>query len=127
LKGAGLLVHGGGPTQVMNASLVGVVEQSRLSPDIQALYGARDGIDGVLAGDFIDLAPKRKRVTAISHTPCSALGSSRSRVAPEDYQRIIEVFRTRGVRFVFFTAATDRCSWRIRSSARLRRVVTSFA
>ena len=55
MKGAGLLVHGGGPTQVMNASLAGVVEESRGCPDIQAIYGARHGIDGVLAADVFDL------------------------------------------------------------------------
>ncbi len=100
LKGAGLLVHGGGPTQVMNASLAGVVEESRGRPEIAALYGARHGIDGVLAGDFFDLAAQpADLISRLAHTPGSALGSSRSAA---DYPRVVEVLRAHDIRFLFF-------------------------
>jgi 6-phosphofructokinase 1 len=103
LKGAGLLVHGGGPTQVMNASLAGVVEQSRAFPDIQALYGARHGIDGVLAADFFDLGGQPEPlISRLAHTPGSALGSSRSSVTAADYPRIVEILGARHIRFLFF-------------------------
>jgi 6-phosphofructokinase 1 len=99
---AGLLLHGGGPTQVINASLAGVVDQCRRSRGITALYGARFGIDGVLAGDFIDLMRLDPAgIQAVGRTPGSALGSSRSAVGAADYERILGVLRVRDIRFVF--------------------------
>ena len=97
-----LLVHGGGPTHVLNASLAGVVDECRRSPRITGLYGARFGIDGVLAADFIDLlAVDPARITAAARTPGSALGSSRAAVTAADYQRILDVCRAHEIRFVF--------------------------
>src|SRR5215469_3456282 len=99
---AGLLLHGGGPTQVINASLAGVVDECRRSHAITALYGARFGIGGVLAGDFIDLMRSDPaRIPAVGRTPGSALGSSRSAVGVADYARVLHVLRARGIRFVF--------------------------
>ena len=54
IRGAALLVHGGGPTQVINASLAGVADECRRHSEITSLYGARFGIEGVLAGDFVE-------------------------------------------------------------------------
>jgi len=103
MTGAALLLHGGGPTQVMNASLAGVVEESRLWPEIQALLGARFGIEGVLAEDFFDLgAQTPARIAAIARTPGSALGSSRFPATPGEYQRLLEILSRRGIRFLFF-------------------------
>jgi 6-phosphofructokinase 1 len=102
-RGAALLVHGGGPTQVINASLAGVADECRRHPGITALYGARFGIDGVLAGDFVDLsALDDSRIAAVGRTPGSALGSSRSAATAAEYERALDIFRERGIRFVFF-------------------------
>src|SRR5581483_7039404 len=102
IRGAALLVHGGGPTQVINASLAGVADECRRHPAITALYGARFGIDGVLSADFIDLsALDESRIAAVGRTPGSALGSSRSAVAAADYERVLDIFRARDIRFVF--------------------------
>ena len=100
-------MHGGGPTQVMNASLAGVVEESRLWPDVRALYGAQHGIDGVLAEKFFDLgAQPEALIAALALTPGSALGSSRSPATPDDYQRLLEILGKRGIRFLFFNGAS---------------------
>jgi ATP-dependent phosphofructokinase / diphosphate-dependent phosphofructokinase len=99
--GAALLLHGGGPTQVINASLAGVVDECRRR-HIATLYGARHGIDGVLSQDFIELLQlDRARIEAVGRTPGSALGSSRRAVAAEDYERILAIFRARDIRYVF--------------------------
>jgi len=100
-NGAALLLHGGGPTQVINASLAGVVDECRRR-DVAALYGARYGIDGVLAEDFIDLLRiDAARIDLVGRTPGSALGSSRRAVAAVDYERILAVLRARDIRYVF--------------------------
>jgi 6-phosphofructokinase 1 len=97
-----LVLHGGGPTQVINASLAGVADECRRSSEVTALYGARFGIDGVLAADFIDLLRlDPARIAAVGRTPGSALGSSRAAVAAADYQRILAVCRAHDIEFVF--------------------------
>src|SRR5579859_6886498 len=102
-KGAALLLHGGGPTQVINASLAGVVEECRTSPQITAVYGARRGIQGALARDFVDLGRQDPaRIQAIGRTPGSALGSCRAKVIGDDYTRLLGILRELDIRHVFF-------------------------
>jgi ATP-dependent phosphofructokinase / diphosphate-dependent phosphofructokinase len=103
VRGAALLLHGGGPTQVINASLAGVVDACRESAAVTALYGARYGIDGLLAGDWIDLLGQDPgAIAAVGRTPGSALGSSRAAIAAEDYERVLGILRARDIRFLFF-------------------------
>ncbi len=98
---AALLVHGGGPTQVINATLAGVADECRAHPEITALYGARFGIDGVLSGDFIDLlSVPPERIAAVGRTPGSALGSSRAAV--RDYSQVLDSLRRHDIRYLFF-------------------------
>ncbi len=98
-----VVAHGGGPTIVMNASLAGVVEECRRHGEITALYGARRGIQGVLEDDFIDLYRLDPAlIEGVGETPGSALGSCRRGVREEEYERVLEVFRKRGVRYFFY-------------------------
>ncbi len=55
LTGKALVAQGGGPTAVINQSLVGVVLEARKFPEITKVYGARHGVRGILNEDFIDL------------------------------------------------------------------------
>ena len=55
LRGNMLIAHGGGPTPVINSSLLGAVREAKRHPEIEAIYGARFGAEGILAGDLIDL------------------------------------------------------------------------
>ena len=50
-----LVAHGGGPTAVINCSLQGVVEGARASGQVDKIYAARFGAEGILVGDLIDL------------------------------------------------------------------------
>ena len=52
LKGNMLIAHGGGPTPVINSSLLGAVGEAKTHPEIETIYGARFGAEGILAGDF---------------------------------------------------------------------------
>lgn len=96
------MVHGGGPTAVLNASLAGVVEACRRSGRIGSLYGAERGVAGVLDEALIDLFAEDPAVwEAIAQTPGSALGSSRRKVDGGDYERMLAVCRKRDIRYVF--------------------------
>jgi 6-phosphofructokinase len=108
LSGAAVVAHGGGPTQVINASLAGVIEERRRHAEITALYGARHGILGVLNDDFLDLDRQDADVVdVLARTPGSALGSCRRKVSSADFERILAVFRAHNVRYFFYNGGND--------------------
>lgn len=99
-----VVAHGGGPTAVLNASLAGLVDECRGSGRITALEGARFGVQGLLAGDLVDLlAQPASLIDAVAQTPGSAIGSSRRKLEAADYERIVQTFRPRGVHWFFYT------------------------
>ena len=100
---AGIVLNSGGPTPVINASLLGVVDEARRHGNITQLLGARFGIDGLLNQDFVDLfALDTGHLTAIARTPSSALGTSRRYVDEATVNAILQVLRTRGVEYLFY-------------------------
>jgi 6-phosphofructokinase 1 len=99
-----LLAHGGGPTPVINASLAGVVEEARLHTAFPQLWGAVNGLEGVLRGDFIDLlAQSAGTMEGVAAAPSSALGTSRMAIADAALERLLDVFRTHNIRTFFYT------------------------
>lgn len=103
MNGIALLAHSGGPTSVINASLLGVVEQARRS-GIPGLLGARFGLDGILREDFIDIYRQPDEILqAVGRAPSSALGTSRRKVTPGELERIAAILRSHGVRYFFYT------------------------
>lgn len=99
-----MIAHSGGPTPVINASLLGSAEEARLQPAISALYGARFGMPGILNEDFVDLlAQPAELLRQVAHAPTSALGSSRHEVSEEDLGRVLQVFRLYNIRYFFYT------------------------
>jgi len=109
-KLSGRLVVGqsGGPTQVINTSLVGVIEQARKQAEITDVYGSLRGITGVLEDRFVDLGQQPDSVLAgLRCTPGAALGSVRYKLQPEDYTRIIHVLRAHQVRFFCYIGGND--------------------
>ena len=99
-----MVLHSGGPTPVVNASLLGVVEETRRHARITQLWGARFGIDGILNQDFIDLlALDPNRLSAVALSPSSGLGTSRRYVDEETLAAILKVLVSRGVEYLFYT------------------------
>ena len=103
-RAAAVLVHTGGPTPVINASLLGVCEEAHRQPEIARLYGARYGFDGVLRESFIDLSSQPNEIIeAVGRAPSSALGTSRRELSDKDLERILSILRKQEVRFLFCT------------------------
>ena len=98
-----MIVQGGGPTAVLNASLASVIaEATRLSP-ASKIYGARSGAVGMAQGDFVSLSGlSADELHALRHSPGAALGSSRFRPTAGDIQRQTENLRKLEVTAVLF-------------------------
>jgi 6-phosphofructokinase len=100
--GLALIAHSGGPTAVINASLVGAIEQA--AKHSLRICGARFGVSGILQEDFVDLSGQSAAtLRAVAKSPGSALGSSRQPLASSDLERIVDIFRARDIRIFFYT------------------------
>jgi 6-phosphofructokinase 1 len=87
-----LVAQGGGPTAVINQSLVGVAMEARRFPDISHVYGALHGVRGIVNEEMIDLAHESvQHLEAVAVTPAAALGSTRDK---PDRKYCQEIFKT---------------------------------
>ena len=103
-----VIAQSGGPSMVINQSLVGAVLEARKSPAIGKILGARHGILGILGDDYIDLRkPSAKKLEAIAETPSSALGSCRKKPNADDCKAIFEQFRKLDVGYFFYIGGND--------------------
>jgi len=103
-----LIAQSGGPSMVINQSLVGAVLAARDSRAVGKIYGALHGIQGILDERFVDLRKEsRKTLEAVANTPSSALGSVRRKPTPEDCQAIFRVLRKLEVRYFFYIGGND--------------------
>ena len=103
-----VIAQSGGPSMVINQSLVGAVLEARKSPRIGRILGARHGILGILGNDYIDLRkPTAAKLAAIADTPASALGSCRKKPTSDDCRQIFEAFRKLDVGYFFYIGGND--------------------
>ena len=106
-----VIAQSGGPSMVINESLVGAVlaaRSKRTGARIGRIYGAVHGIAGILARDYVDLRKvSEKKLMAIAATPSSALGSCRLKPTREDCRRIFEEFRRLSVGYFFYIGGND--------------------
>lgn len=103
-----VIAQSGGPSMVINESLVGAVLEARKSPKIGKILGALHGIEGILNNKYIDLRkPSVKKLEAIAVTPSSALGSCRRKPDAADCKAIFEAFRRREVGYFYYIGGND--------------------
>jgi 6-phosphofructokinase 1 len=108
MTGNMLIAQSGGPTVVINQSLVGAVLEAKKHKEIKKIYGALHGIKGILEEDLIDLGRERAaNLEAVANTPSSALGSVRKKPTPEDCRAIFEKLQKYGVRYFFYIGGND--------------------
>lgn len=103
-----LIAQSGGPSMVINQSLVGAVLAAKASSKIINIYGALHGIQGILDEDFIDLRIEPEEVLLrVAQTPSSALGSVRRKPTPEDCRAIFDILARRDIRYFFYIGGND--------------------
>lgn len=108
LKGNMLIAQSGGPTVVINQSLVGAVLEAKKHKQIQKIYGSLHGIKGILDERFIDLGKETAAtLERVANTPSSGLGSVRKKPKPEDCAKMFDVMKKYNIRFFFYIGGND--------------------
>ena len=98
----------GGPTAVINQSLVGAVLEAMEHKEIRNIYGMKNGVKGFLNEDLVDLGKEsRAELETIANTPSSALGSCRYKTNDEDCARIFEICKKYNIRYFFYIGGND--------------------
>ena len=116
LFGNAIIGQSGGPTAAINATLSGVIRGAFAAKDvIGTVYGMRNGIEGFLAENLINLSERfanEDELKILEQTPAAALGSCRKKmkspeVEPETYEKLIEIFKKYDIRYFFYIGGND--------------------
>ncbi len=113
LVGNAIFGQSGGPTSVINSSAAGVFTEALKSDCITKVFGAANGIRGILNEKFYDITMEDpQELELLKTTPSSALGSVRYKLADPDkddtdYKRILEVFKKYDIRYFFYNGGND--------------------
>lgn len=108
LSGNAIVGQSGGPTSVINNSLVGVIDSCLKTQGILGIFGMNGGIQGVLKEDFFDLkAQTRETLEGLRKTPSSALSSSRHKLKNEELPKVLEILKKYNIRYFFLIGGND--------------------
>jgi 6-phosphofructokinase 1 len=115
-----LVAQGGGPTAVINQSMVGAVLEARKFPLVERVYGALHGVKGIVNEDFLDLTQETTHnLERVAATPGSALGSTRDKPDEAYCAEILKVLISHNIRCFFYIGGND--------SSDTLRIVQEFA
>lgn len=108
-----LIVHGGGPTAVINTSLYGAISEAFVQEEIDEVYAANNGTGGILKEEFISFQNvTEEELQYLKQTPGSAIGTSRDQLEAEDYEEILRILEKHGFTYVLFNGGNgtmDTC------------------
>jgi ATP-dependent phosphofructokinase / diphosphate-dependent phosphofructokinase len=109
IKGNCLVAQSGGPTAVINASACGVIQEAQKHKVIGQIYGAHNGILGIINEKIFDLNKEDSSVIeGMKYTPSSALGTCRFKLTKqEEYDHILSVFEKHNIRYFFYIGGND--------------------
>lgn len=110
-----LVAQSGGPTAAINATLAGVIKQAIKEEQIDQVYGACYGIQGVLEQKFVNLTEKvdtEEKLEKLKRTPAAALGSCRFKLndIKEDdsqYQEIVDILHKMNIGYFVYIGGND--------------------
>lgn len=120
LVGKAIIAMGGGPTAVINQSLVGAVLQARQYNHITQFYGAFRGVEGLVNEELVDLSQATgHNLEMVANTPGAAIRSTRVKPDEEYCKLIFDVCKAHGIHYFFYIGGND--------SAETCRIVNKFA
>jgi len=105
--GKAVIGQSGGPTAVINKSLVGFIKEA-INQEYDEILGARHGLEGILKEDFVDLSKlSESQLYGISKTPAAALGSVRKKPTENDIEQLVSIFKKQNIRYFFYIGGND--------------------
>ncbi len=120
LTGKAIIAMGGGPTAVINQSLVGAVLQARQYQHISQFYGAFRGVEGLLDEQMVNLSEATgHNLEMVARTPGAGIRSTRVKPDEEYCKRIFDVCKAHGIHYFFYIGGND--------SAETCRILNKFA
>src|SRR5687767_3130189 len=109
-KGNAVIGQSGGPTMVINQSLVGVIQEAQKHAPIHPLHGAPHGARAINENDLLDTnTPPAELLDRIAYTPSAALGSTRDKPERAYCEKIFKSFEQNDVRYFFYIGGNDSC------------------
>ncbi|WP_018863263.1 MULTISPECIES: 6-phosphofructokinase [Thioalkalivibrio] len=103
-----LIAQGGGPTAVINQSMVGAVLEARKFTDVELVYGAFHGVRGIIDEEFLDLTQETTHnLEMVAQTPSSALGSTRDKPDLDYCKEIFKVLKAHEITYFFYIGGND--------------------
>ncbi len=108
----------GGPTTAINATLAGVIRGCLAAEEIGVLYGAINGVEGILKGTVADLTSRfaghDEELALLQNTPAAALGSCRKKLpnpeeesSRETYEKLFAFFEEKEIGYFFYIGGND--------------------
>ncbi|MCG8549011.1 MAG: 6-phosphofructokinase, partial [Desulfobacterales bacterium] len=108
LRGKVLVAQGGGPTAVINQSMVGAVLEARKFPQVTAVYGAVNGVEGIMNEEFVDLTRETTHnLELVAMTPSSGLLSTRIKPDEAYCRKLFDVMKAHDIRYFFYIGGND--------------------
>ena len=108
LHGKALVAQGGGPTVVINQSLVGVVLEARKFHQVERVYGALNGVRGIINEEFLDLTQETTHnLEQVAQTPSSGMLSTRDKPDAAYCREMFKVMQAHNVRYFFYIGGND--------------------
>lgn len=106
-----IIAQSGGPTTAINSSACGAILEALNQKPIEKVFGAKNGIEGILNEELFDFAEEDlQELNYLKTTPSSALGSCRYHLKQDDfsdYERIFKVFNKYNIRYFFYIGGND--------------------
>lgn len=110
-----VVAQSGGPTAVINASLLGVYRAARQWGEVDTVYGSLYGIEGVINDNLVDLnalLPTATEEACLRQTPSAALRSCRYKLPsvekdPTAYEQIRATLEKHDIGAFFYIGGND--------------------
>ena len=110
----GKLIYGqsGGPSPVINASAYGVITEALKYEEITDVYVMKNGIEGLLNGEFYTYDEFKDQIELLPLTPASAFGSCRHKMKDykdddREFQDLLQFFQANNIRYFFYNGGND--------------------
>ncbi|WP_294372764.1 6-phosphofructokinase [uncultured Clostridium sp.] len=108
-----IIAQSGGPTSVINSSVVGLIHANKELMAFDKVYGGLNGIEGILNKNIIDLSSKSdEEINAFRFTPSSGLGSCRYKLkdaetCADEYKKLINILNEYDIKAFFYIGGND--------------------